>query len=168
MDIFDILGQYASAGTEELDSLCAAISAMGPAGVVATVVLFALSTWMWVPGLVPMTLAFMVYGPVGGAVVSVVGGLLAMTHSFLAIRTLAWRAVEIPDNRLLRHALGHLEAHPVVWVSVLRAVFWLSPVVTSTLALSPIRFRDYALGSVLGFVPAVVTMVTVLSWSITG
>jgi uncharacterized membrane protein YdjX (TVP38/TMEM64 family) len=138
-----------------------AIASMGPLGVLTLLGLFGLAAWLWIPGIVLVTAAVAIYGPAFGAAVSVVGGMVATSHSFLAIRAVAGPPVE-PEGRILRWIVDRLEAQPIALVTALRAVFWLSPMVTGSLALSPIRFRDYLLGSFLGFVPSVVLVSAVI------
>ncbi|MEM7584662.1 MAG: VTT domain-containing protein [Acidobacteriota bacterium] len=165
--VIAVIGRFGVVSTADVHAVRAQIAAMGPLGVVAMIALFSIGTWLWVPGLLLVTLSVMIYGPVLGAVISILGGLLAMNYSFLAIRTLSGKTLDIPDQRILRFALERLEARPVMWVALLRALFWLSPITTSALAVSPIRYRDYALGALIGFPPAVVFMVTVLHRSMT-
>lgn len=140
----------------DLEEIRQSIRAMGPAGALALTGLIGLGTWLWLPGWLLVTLAVTLYGQLGGTVIACAGGLLAMTHSFVVIRSMAGDPQPAAvQGRFLRYALDRLEARPIAWIAVLRAVFWLSPVVSGALALSPVRFRDYLVGSVLGFVPAV-------------
>jgi uncharacterized membrane protein YdjX (TVP38/TMEM64 family) len=55
----------------------------------------------------------------------------------------------------LRLAMLRLETRPIATVAVLRLVFFMLPALNYVLALTPVRFRDFVVGSALGLVPGV-------------
>jgi uncharacterized membrane protein YdjX (TVP38/TMEM64 family) len=58
----------------------------------------------------------------------------------------------------VQRVLSHLEQRPLLSVALLRLVLQLNPVVNSALALSGIRYRDYILGSLIGFTPTILIL----------
>ena len=71
--------------------------------------------------------------------------------TFYLVRIVGGRALTEIKQPLLKRALGPLEKHPIRTVALLRAVLWFAPAVNYALGLSAIRYRDYIVGSAIGF-----------------
>lgn len=144
-----------------LEGVRDAVAGAGAVGVVGFVALFAAGELVHVPGLVFVGAAVAVWGPAQGGLVAAVGALVSLVTSFVFVRGIGGKALDGVQNGLARRILGHLERRPVTTVALCRAVFVLSPPVTYALALSPVRFRDYLVGSAIGLVPPVSIAVVV-------
>ncbi len=139
-------------GSLSVETVRAALVDAGPVGVLGFLVAFALGNLMSVPGLVFVVASLLAYGQVHGALIALVGSLLAVSTNFWVVRTVGGNAERLPDTRWTRWATGGLENHPIRTVALLRTMFVLAPPVNYALALSPIRFRHYLAGSALGLV----------------
>lgn len=124
----------------------------GPAGMVGFLVVFALGTLASIPGVVFIFAALLAYGPVTGGLLSLAGGILAAALNFCVIRKVGGDAAAGLDHRAVRWSLARLEQRPVAATAALRALTVLAPPVNVALALSPIRYRDYVVGTALGLI----------------
>lgn len=129
------------------------VEAYGLLGVAAFVVLFAVGELLHVPGLVFVAAAVALWGPALGGGAAAVGALVSLVTSFVVVRGVG--GSHRPEVRwaFVQRLLSGLERRPIATVAFLRAVLILSPPVTYALALSPVRFRDYLVGSAVGLVP---------------
>ena len=123
----------------------------GLLGAVGFVGVFALGNLLSIPGLVFIIASLLAYGKVVGALVALLGSLAALTLNFWAVRLVGGTPQAIPTGRAARLLRG-LQARPIGTVFLLRCLMMLSPPLNYALALSPIRYRDYMLGSALGLI----------------
>lgn len=105
-----------------------------------------------IPGMLFVAAAILVYGRIWGGALAWVAGVVAMSVSFVVVRAVGGRALTLVQRPIMKRLLAGLEARPVRSVFVLRILFQLSPAVSYVLALSPIRYLDYLVGSALGLV----------------
>jgi uncharacterized membrane protein YdjX (TVP38/TMEM64 family) len=112
--------------------------------------LFALGALAHMPGVLFLAAAMFIYPSWQGGVVAFVGAVLAVTVSFLVFRSVGGQPLGGLRQPLLRRVLRHLDDRPIRTVFLLRLILWLAPVVSSALALSSVRLRDYVVGSALG------------------
>lgn len=147
----------------EIPRLRGLIAASGAIAPVVFGLLFPLAAMLWIPGIALLALGVVAFGPLPGALLSLLGSLLAVSWSFALVRWLG--GLSGPRNGTgLAPALARLERRPVMTVALLRLVFWMSPWVNGGLALSPIRFRHYFLGSALGLAVAIGGATLLLSY----
>jgi uncharacterized membrane protein YdjX (TVP38/TMEM64 family) len=153
----------ASGATESLsvEGVRRAVEDAGLVGLVLFVALFAVGELLHVPGLVFVAAAVAIWGPVAGGLAASAGALVSLVTSFAVVRGVGGSHRPAPRWAFLERLLAGLERRPVATVALARAVFILSPPVTYALALSPVRFRDYLVGSALGLVAPLTVAVLV-------
>ncbi len=156
-----ILGRvtgFADALTRE--NLRATVAAAGAWGPPLYVAAFTAAVLFHMPagGILFVAVAVMVYGKGTGAVLAYGGALVGVLFSFAVVRLVGGKPLGQIRNNLLRRVLDRLEARPLLTVIALRLCFFAGAPVNYALALSPLRLRDYALGSVVGLVPPVLVL----------
>jgi uncharacterized membrane protein YdjX (TVP38/TMEM64 family) len=129
-----------------------AVQAAGPWGLALFVVLFCLAELVHEPGLVMVAAGVVAYGPYAGFGASFVGALASVTVSFLVVRAVGGTPLAELRWAWARRMLARLEGEPLRVVVVLRLMLWMFPPLNYALALSPVRFRDYLVGSAVGLV----------------
>jgi len=144
--------------------LRAALEASGPAGALLFVLAFVAGELVHVPGLIFVGVAVAGWGPVVGGALGFGAALLSVTTSFVLVRSVGGRALADIDRPLLKRLLAPLERRPVRTVILLRLVFVLSPPLNYALALSPVRLRDYVVGSAVGLGPPVLAAILLFDW----
>jgi uncharacterized membrane protein YdjX (TVP38/TMEM64 family) len=140
------------------------VETAGALGVVLFVVLFALGAIAQVPGMIFVATGILVWGRLPGYFASLAGASLAVCASFLLARAVGGDAFAQVKRPWVRRILARLEAQPVRWLVALRLVFFISPPLNYALALTPIRFRDYVIGSVLGLATPMVVITVLFDW----
>jgi len=157
------LAAHATGVTSQLTpaALQEVVQAAGPWGIALYLLAFAAGTLASVPGLVFILAALLVWGPVHGGAIALIGGVLSAALSFCTLRRVGGGpGATTSGNRVVRWALGLLEARPVAATATLRALTVLAPPVNVALALSPIRARDYVIGTALGLVAPIAVYAT--------
>lgn len=154
-----LLGGLIYAGTRpdirayvELDYLRRLTSRAGLLGIMTFLGLWVLSYLMQIPGLVFIVAALLGWGAVGGSLISFVGLTAATTASFWTIRIVGGSPASELEGSWIRKMLDSLDDRPIRTITLIRLVFLVNPVVNISLVLTDVRFRDYLLGSMLGFV----------------
>jgi uncharacterized membrane protein YdjX (TVP38/TMEM64 family) len=140
------------------------IASLGLAGAALFVAIFAIGELLHVPGLVFVAVAVLAYGRLWGGLLAFAAAVGSVCVSFAVVRGVGGQALAGIERPLLRRLLDRLEAWPVRTVVVLRTVFVLSPPLNYALALSPIRFRDYLVGSAIGLVLPIGAAVVFFDW----
>jgi uncharacterized membrane protein YdjX (TVP38/TMEM64 family) len=140
----------------------AAVQAAGWWGVLLLIALFCVGELVHVPGFVFVAAAVIAYGRLGGGALGYVGALCSVTVSFWVVRGVGGKPLGAIRWRFVQRILGHLEAHPVRTVTILRLLLWMAPQLNYALALSHVRYRDYLLGSALGLALPVAGMALLL------
>lgn len=155
----------ATGATEALsaDGVRAFVARAGALGVLAFLALFVLGELVHVPGLVFIGAAVALWGPLGGGLVGAAGSLISLVTTFAIVRGVGGRPLGELRFAFARRMLAGLERRPIATVAVLRTTLILSPPVTYALALSPIGFRDYLVGSAIGLVLPLSIAVAVFS-----
>jgi uncharacterized membrane protein YdjX (TVP38/TMEM64 family) len=137
---------------------------LGARGFVAYVVIFALGELLHVPGMVFVAAAMLAYGRGAGFAAGLVGSLVSVSTSFWVVRLVGGQPLTEIRSPLLLRVLRRLEQRPVATVALLRIVLWLTPALNYTLAMSPLRFRDYLFGSALGLLPPLAVAALAFDW----
>jgi uncharacterized membrane protein YdjX (TVP38/TMEM64 family) len=132
------------------------VEAAGPWGFVVFAALFAAGELAHVPGIVFIIVGSMLWGPWAGAAISYVSALVSVSVAFAIVRRVGGQPLAAMERPWLRLAMLRLETRPVVTVALLRLVFFMLPALNYILALTPVRYRDFLLGSAIGLVPGVV------------
>ena len=78
--------------------------------------------------------------------------LVAVSINFLLARRIVGTPLKQISHPRLKQLLDHLDRNPVRNVILLRSIFNANAVLNHALALSPLSFRHYFLGSALGMI----------------
>ena len=119
------------------------------------------------PGLVFVVAGILVYGKTVGFVVVLVGAVTSVCFSFFVVRRIGGTPLKTSRNRWLRRMLANLESHPLRTVFVLRLLLWMAPPLNYALALTPVRFSHYAVGSFFGLILPLAGATLLFDWLIT-
>ncbi len=122
----------------------------GFAGIGLFVLAFAAGELLHVPGMVFVGAAVMAWGRLAGGAVAYLSALGAVSIAFFVVRAIGGQPLRAIEQPRVRAILARLERRPILTVALLRLLLWLAPAVNYALALSSLRFRDYAAGSALG------------------
>lgn len=133
-------------------------------GYVLFIIIFSIGELIHVFGLIFVAAGVYAFGQTAGLVLGIVGGTVAVSVSFLAMRTVGGRAFTQIDKPWVIKMLQRLDSHPIRIVIILRLVFVLYPSVNYLLALTSIRFRDYLIGSAIGLVIPISLFVFFFDW----
>ena len=136
----------------EVDYLRSLTTEAGAAGMATFVALFCAGYLMQIPGMIFVVLALVGWGPWGGGILALGASILATILSFGMVRSVGGSPLEDVENRWARKLLDQIDERPVRTTFVLRVVFYMNPLINVPLVLSGIRFRDYLVGSALGFI----------------
>ncbi|MBM4356908.1 MAG: TVP38/TMEM64 family protein [Deltaproteobacteria bacterium] len=148
----------------DTEKLRATMVAAGPFGVVLFLGAFTLGVLAYLPGAIFVAAGTLAYGKSFGFFVNFVGGVMAMCTSFGVARAIGGQHDGEVERPWLRRMLARVEARPVLWLSLVRMVTFISPPLNTALALSRIRFRDFALGSAIGLVVPMAITTFALDW----
>ena len=141
------------------ESLRTVINNAGPWGVLIFLCLFSIGLLIQIPGIVFVIVAVLVWGQTTGSVIGLVGAIISLSCSFWTIRLFRGDVLKPPKlPNLLQRLVNKLEEHPIAVVAALRLFMFLSPPVNIALALSPLRYRDYVIGSTIGLIPPFITI----------
>jgi uncharacterized membrane protein YdjX (TVP38/TMEM64 family) len=119
-------------------------------GLAVFVLLFCLGNLIQVPGFLFAGAAVLALGRSWGGLVTYVAACVSCAVTFFTIRTLGGNALADWKNRTAARLLFHLHARPVRNVALLRVMFQTLPALNYALAMSGVKFRAYATGSLLG------------------
>lgn len=122
----------------------------GAAGIGIFLLAFAVGELLHVPGLVFVAAAVLAWGRVAGGAAAYIGALISISFSFAVVRAIGGQPLGELKQKWLRAMMAQLERRPIRTVALLRLVLWMAPAVNYALALSPIRYREYAVGSAVG------------------
>ncbi len=130
---------------------------LGPWGPVVFIAAFVAGSMVGLPGMAFVVGARLAFGMWVGLACGYVGGMCAVLAPFLAARLLRRNAAKPwrPRAKLFDRAFNQLETHPIRAMIILRLFLWFNPPVSYALALGPVRFRDYAIGSAIALAPVV-------------
>lgn len=140
------------------EDLRALVLDAGSWGVLIFLALYCFGIFIYIPGVVFVAGAVLVYGFTFGIIVAFVGGLVAITTSFVISRKVGGSPLVKVKSPRLRAMLSKLHRRPILYIAILRVLMQTSPALNTVLALSGVSYRDYLVGAVLGmWVPVVIT-----------
>jgi uncharacterized membrane protein YdjX (TVP38/TMEM64 family) len=159
---------HVTGATEYLtrDRIQAFMEELGVLGFLLFLLSFAIGELVHIPGIVFVLAALVAYGRVLGAGAGYVGGLLSVTVAFLVVRKVGGQLLTDVKRPWLRRLLARLDANPISTIAALRAVLWFAPIVNVVLAMSSVRFRDYLIGSAIGFVVPIAILTFAFEWAL--
>lgn len=141
-----------------------AMASAGWWGYLIYLVAFCLGNLLHIPGLVFVTASVVVFGCVPGAVMALIGSLIASSMSFFIVRVIGGQALTAIEKPLIRKMLSRLDHRPISTIAYLRVFFIASPPLNYALALSEVRFRDYFIGSAMGLFIPIAIVSGLLAW----
>ena len=128
----------------------------GVFGMFIFVALFCIGLLLYIPGLVFIFLATLLYGPINGIIVSYIASLIGVTINFYVVRTIGGQALKEIKNPFIKKMLDKIDEKPVLTIFLLRLVMWMAPLLNTMLALSKIKQSKYHMGNIVGLVIPVV------------
>jgi uncharacterized membrane protein YdjX (TVP38/TMEM64 family) len=132
------------------------VEAAGPWGFVVFAALFSLGELAHVPGIVFIVVGSILWGPWAGGAISYASALASVSVAFAIVRRVGGQPLASMQRPWMRLAMLRLETRPVTTVAILRLVFFMLPALNYVLALTPVRYRDFLIGSAIGLVPGVI------------
>jgi uncharacterized membrane protein YdjX (TVP38/TMEM64 family) len=126
------------------------LSAHAYLGFFLFVLLFCLGNLTQIPGLVFLAGAVLTLGQVMGGIVTFIAAFVSCIVTFLLIRFLGGDALRKINNPVLLKIFKRLDTHPVLSVVLARILFQTAPALNYALAMSGIKLRPYAMGTLLG------------------
>lgn len=148
----------------DVETIRAVVRSAGAWGVVVFLVGFCLANLLQVPGTIFIVVGIVAFGDVTGSVLSWFGATLSVSTTFLVFRGLGGQALGELRHPWARRLIGGLERRPELTVALLRTFMQASPVLNAALALSPIRFHRYVIGSAVGLVVPVLMALLLTEW----
>lgn len=119
-------------------------------GISIFVALFSLGNLIHVPGLVFLAAAVLSLGQVWGGLVTYLGAFVSSMVTFLVFRWIGGDALAQLKGRFALRILRTLHKRPIRSVFLLRTLMQTLPALNITLAMSGIRMRHYAVGTLIG------------------
>lgn len=146
------------------ESIRSLVAGRGVWGVVAFTFAFSGGQLLRVPSFVFVAAAVAVYGRTFGILVALLGALISATISFAVVRAFAGQALADVQWPLVRRLLTNIDSRPVLTVALLRLMFQTAPPLNYALPMTPVRWRDHLVGSVLGLPVPVMVMAFFFDW----
>lgn len=119
-------------------------------GIVLFCLAFSAGNLFYVPGWVFLMGAVFALGKEWGAVVTYAAALCSAGISYALIRAVGGSALRSLNHKWADRIFAHLDDRPILSVTVLRLMFQTLPALNYALALADIRFRHYAIGTLVG------------------
>jgi uncharacterized membrane protein YdjX (TVP38/TMEM64 family) len=119
-------------------------------GLLLFVLLFCLGNLIQIPGLVFLAAAVLALGQVMGGFATYIAASVSCMVTFVLIRFLGGNALRNINNALLVKILKRLDTHPVQSIALSRMLVQTLPALNYALAMSGVKLRHYALGTLLG------------------
>jgi uncharacterized membrane protein YdjX (TVP38/TMEM64 family) len=148
----------------DVTTLRAAVQDAGAWGFALFVALFAVGVTVQVPGAFFVAAAILAYGKTIGYAAALSGSVVAVCVSFAMVRVVGGRALTSIRRPFIRRILARLDENPIRWLVVLRIIMFVSPPLNYALALSNMKFRDYAIGSTIGLTIAMAAWTMGFDW----
>jgi uncharacterized membrane protein YdjX (TVP38/TMEM64 family) len=126
------------------------VAQAGGWGWLAFLVLFVATVVVQIPAVALVIAAPSLFELPEAWLLCVVASYLAVLANFALVRRFGGQPLTEIERPLLKRIFNQLEAHPIRTVTLLRMLTIMFPPVTTALALTPVRARDHALGSLLG------------------
>jgi uncharacterized membrane protein YdjX (TVP38/TMEM64 family) len=139
-----------------------AVDAAGELGPLLFVSVFVAAVVAQIPGIPFVLLAPALFSWPKAWLLCTLASNVAVLLNFELVRRIGGMPLSDLKQPLLRRILASLDARPIVAVALLRTLTIMFPPVTSALALTKLRTRDHAIGSLLGMLLPV-TLLLLLS-----
>ncbi len=140
------------------------VDAAGGWGFLVFVLVFVLGVLLQVPGMLFVAAGILIYGKTTGYFANLAGAIVAVCASFTMVRAVGGSALAGVRRPWLQRILAKLDDKPIRWLIVIRLFAFIAPPLNYVLALTRIRFRDYAIGSALGLVTPMAVVTMMFDW----
>jgi uncharacterized membrane protein YdjX (TVP38/TMEM64 family) len=148
-----VLSKFTALGAWfNMENITSFIKSTGPWGFLMFSVLFILGSFLQVPAMLFVLIAILIYGPFDGAILGYVGVIIAMSVNYLVIRTIGSNVLNEFKNKHAQKILSKLDSSPIRTIIILRLIFWASPVLNYTLAMTNVEPKQYIVGSSIGII----------------
>jgi uncharacterized membrane protein YdjX (TVP38/TMEM64 family) len=135
-------------------------------GYLLFIVIFTIGEMLHIFGLIFVAAGVYAFGLVKGLVLGLLGGIVAVSASFLVMRAVGGRAFASLEWPWVKRMLKGLDRNPIRTVFILRLFLIMHPSLNYLLALTRIRFRDYFIGSAVGLIIPISLFVIFFEWLI--
>lgn len=119
-------------------------------GLLIFVGLFCLGNLIQLPGILFLAAAVLSLGRMWGGIVTLLAAYVSCAITFGVFRWLGGGTLADVKSPVVRRVLHLLQNRPLLAVFVLRGLFQTAPALNVALALSPMGWRPYLLGTLLG------------------
>lgn len=133
-------------------------------GYVLFILIFAVGELLHIFGLIFIAAGVYAFGKTTGLVIGLIGAIVAVSVSFIVIRTVGGKAFTRIEKPWAVNMMNRLDKMPIRIVIVLRLFLIMHPSLNYALALTSISFRDYLIGSAIGLVIPVSAFVIFFDW----
>eukprot|EP01062_Namystynia_karyoxenos_P054371 TRINITY_DN44700_c0_g1_i1.p1 TRINITY_DN44700_c0_g1~~TRINITY_DN44700_c0_g1_i1.p1 ORF type:complete len:255 (+),score=84.19 TRINITY_DN44700_c0_g1_i1:69-767(+) len=134
------------------------VAAAGPLGALLLCMAFSVGELLHVPGVVFIAVGAAAFPLWWACIVNYAAALCSVSTTFAVVRGAGGQLLAEVSSPLLQRGLRRLDSHPIATVALLRSVLFVAPVLNYALAASPLRYREYLLGSALGLATPVTVM----------
>lgn len=131
----------------------------GSYGIAIFISLFCIGLLIYVPGMLFLITGGLIYGPVKGSIIVLVGACAAVNLSFLVVRLVGGKPIKKFNNTFIQKCLDNLHQKPIKNIAILRTVLITAPGFNYFLALSNVSFKQYFWGSLIGMILPVIAIV---------
>lgn len=136
----------------------------GELGILIYALVFTAGLLLYVPGTIFIVVAGLLYGPVWGSLIAFVVANVAVFISFNLVRWLGGTTRSSDMHPALDARLKKIKRQPIMTVAFLRTFLWTAPVLNYLLALTTVEQRQHLLGTLLGTLAPIVTIVLASDW----
>ena len=119
-------------------------------GMFIFVILFCIGLLLYIPGLIFIFFATLLYGPVNGMIISYIASFIGVTINFYVVRLIGGQALKEIKNPFIKKMLDKIDERPILTIFLVRLVMWMAPLLNTVLALSKIKPSQYHLGNLVG------------------
>ena len=149
-----------------LEAVRELVRAAGVWGWMLYIILFSAGSFLHVPGLVFVAAAILIYGKLTGFMLAYLGAVVSVSVSFALVRRIGGTPLQQSKTPWLRRALTQLERRPIRTVITLRLILWMGAPLNYVLALAPLKFAHYLIGSLLGLLAPLALATFLFDWLI--
>lgn len=162
--LFYLVRQSAWFNGIDPDTVRATVQQWGELGIVIYTLAFTAGILLYVPGTIFIVVAGLLYGPFWGSAIAFIVANFAVFISFNLIRWLGGTSSASDVPHWLNDRLKKLSHQPIMTIAFLRTFLWTAPVLNYLLALTAVEQRHHMLGTLLGTVLPIVTIVLASDW----
>lgn len=162
--LFYFVQQTAWLSSIDPNRVRAIVQQWGELGIVIYALAFTAGLLLYVPGTIFIVVAGLMYGPFWGSLIAIVVANLSIFISFNLIRWLGGTSTAGSVHPALNARLKKISRQPVMTIAFLRTFLWTAPALNYLLALTAVEQRHHMVGTLLGTLIPIVTIVLASDW----